>query len=73
MKSSLINFKRQNYQLIAVAVVVQIIGYILMCNFSEEQNTENIFGFTNITLAPIVILIGYILVIFAIMKKFEKA
>lgn len=46
-----------------VGLVVIILGFILM------YGKEDIFGFTKITLAPLVVLAGFSLEIYAIMKK----
>ena len=57
-------FGRQNYILTALAFAVLIIGFVLMYG-----DKENIYSFRKITLAPIVVLIGFIIGIFAIMVK----
>lgn len=60
-----------NYILIAVAVAVIIIGFVLMTgspSTATEYNPE-IFSFRRITLAPIVCLIGFLLVIVGIMYR----
>lgn len=60
-----------NYILIAVAVAVIIIGFVLMTGSPSTATEYNpdIFSFRRITLAPIVCLIGFILVIVGIMYK----
>ena len=60
-----------NYILIAVAVAVIIIGFVLMTgspSTATEYNSD-IFSFRRITLAPIVCLIGFLLVIVGIMYR----
>ncbi|MCC6721619.1 MAG: DUF3098 domain-containing protein [Bacteroidia bacterium] len=57
-------FGKQNYVLTALAFLVLIIGFILMYG-----DKENIYSFRKITLAPIVVLIGFIIGVFAVMKK----
>lgn len=56
-------FGKENYTLMIVGVVVIIIGFILM------YGKEDIFNFTKLTLAPIVVITGFIIEIFAIMRK----
>lgn len=58
-----------NYILIAVAVAVIIIGFVLMTGSPSTATEYNpdIFSFRRITLAPIVCLIGFLLVIVGIM------
>ena len=60
-----------NYILIAVAVTVIIIGFVLMTGSPSTATEYNpdIFSFRRITLAPIVYLIGFLLVIVGIMYK----
>lgn len=60
-----------NYILIAVAVAVIIIGFVLMTGSPSTATEYNpdIFSFRRITLAPIVCLIGFLLVIVGIMYK----
>ena len=60
-----------NYILIAVAVAVIIIGFVLMTGSPSTATEYNpdIFSFRRITLAPMVCLIGFILVIVGIMYR----
>ena len=60
-----------NYILIAVAVAVIIIGFVLMTGSPSTATEYNpdIFSFRRITLAPIVCLIGFLLVIVGLMYK----
>ena len=60
-----------NYILIAVAVAVIIIGFVLMTGSPSTATEYNpdIFPFRRITLAPIVCLIGFLLVIVGIMYR----
>ena len=63
---------RENYKLLAVGFVIIIIGFLLMLggkSDSPDKFSENIFSFRRITLAPIVVLAGFIFEIWAIMKK----
>jgi hypothetical protein len=65
-------FGRENYILLVASVVLVIIGYALM---SGGKTTDpkvfdgEIFNFRRITLAPIVVLIGYAVGIYSIVKK----
>ncbi len=58
---------RDNFYLMAIGFVIIIIGYILM------SGDTNIYSFRKITLAPIVVMFGYILEIYAIMKTPKSA
>lgn len=61
-----------NYMIMAAGFVLLIIGFILLSGGkSEDPNVFNpeIFNFRRITLAPIVILLGFVAEIFAIMWR----
>jgi Protein of unknown function (DUF3098) len=65
-------FGPENYKLMVIGLIVLFSGYLLMIGGgSDDPNVFNpeIFSFRRITLAPIVILIGFVIEIFAIMKK----
>jgi hypothetical protein len=65
-------FGRQNYILVIVGLIVMGIGFLLMIGGgSEDPNvfSDGIFNFQRLTLAPILILAGYIIEIFAILKR----
>jgi hypothetical protein len=63
---------RENYKLLAIGFGIIIIGFLLMLggkSDSPDKFSDNIFSFRRITLAPIVVLAGFIFEIWAIMKK----
>lgn len=63
---------KENYKLMAIGFAVIVIGFILMAGGgSDDPNvfSEDIFNFRRITLAPIILLIGFAFEIYAIMKK----
>ncbi len=65
-------FAKVNFQLLIASVVTIVIGYALMAGGkSDDPNkfSEEIFNFQRITLAPIVVLAGYAIGIYAILKK----
>jgi len=65
-------FGKENYRLMLIGLVFIIIGFILMIGGgSDDPNVFNpeIFNFRRLTIAPILILAGYAIEIFAIMKK----
>jgi uncharacterized membrane protein len=65
-------FGKENYKLMIIGVVLVILGFILMVGGGSDDpavfNPE-IFSTTRITVAPIVVVTGFIVVLFAIMKK----
>ena len=63
---------RENYKLLAIGFAIIVAGFLLMLGGkSEDPNvfSEKIFSFRRITLAPIVVLAGFIFEIWAIMRK----
>jgi membrane-bound ClpP family serine protease len=63
---------KENYKLMAIGFVVIIIGFILMAGGKSDDPkvfSEDIFSFRRITLAPIIVLAGFIFEVYAIMKK----
>lgn len=62
----------ENYKLLAIGFAIIVIGFLLMLggkSDSPDKFSENIFSFRRITLAPIVVLAGFVFEIWAIMKK----
>lgn len=61
---------KQNYIIIAVSVLLIILGFILMYGSKTEVEFNlDVFSFRRITLAPIVCMAGFVLMIFGIMWK----
>ncbi len=63
---------KQNYVLMAIGFGIVILGFLLMIGGkSNDPNVFNkdIYGFQRITLAPMVVLAGFLFEIYAIMKK----
>ena len=56
-------FGKQNYILMGASVAMIIIGFFLM------SGSEDIYSTMKITIAPLVVLIGFALGVYAIMKK----
>lgn len=66
-------FGKENYRILIVGVVLVVVGYLLMIGGGSDDpnvfNAEEIFSTRRITVAPIVILAGFVVVLFGIMKK----
>ena len=63
---------KENYRLLVIGFVIIVIGFILMVGGKSEDPTvfnPKIFSFRRITLAPLVVLFGFLFEIYAIMKK----
>jgi hypothetical protein len=65
-------FTKENYRLMLIGLGFIVIGFILMIGGGSKNPQDfspAIFDFQRLTLAPILILAGYVIEIFAIMKK----
>ncbi len=64
---------KENYKLMVIGFVIIIIGFLLMIGGKSEDpsvfNADEIFSFRRITLAPMVVLAGFIFEIWAVLKK----
>ena len=63
---------RQNYLWMGIGIAVLIVGYLLMSGGgSDDPNVfdESIFSARRITLAPTVVLAGYGIIVYAILKR----
>lgn len=68
-------FTKKNYITILVGVVLLFLGFALMSGGGEHTATsfdESIFSFRRITLAPIVVVAGFVVVGVGIMKRFKS-
>ena len=70
-------FARENYTIMAVGVAVIILGFVLMTGVANDSptgfNGDEIYSFRRITLAPITVLIGFLIEVYAILKRPKEA
>lgn len=59
-------FQKVNYQLFIASIVIVVIGFFLM------MGTEDIYSFAKITLAPLVVILGFAMGFVAILYKPKK-
>jgi len=66
-------FTRQNYMWMAIGAAVIVLGFLLMIGGKSADpnvfNKDDVYSFRRITLAPILIIAGLVMEIYAIMKK----
>jgi membrane-bound ClpP family serine protease len=63
---------KENLRLLMIGFLIIIVGFILMIGGGSSDPTvfnKEIFSFQRITLAPIVVMFGFVFEIYAIMKK----
>ena len=65
---------KKNYLYLAIGFAIIVLGFVLMTGGASESadvfNYE-MFSWRRITLAPIVVVVGFVFEIYAIMKRFE--
>jgi hypothetical protein len=69
-------FEKINYKILLIGIVVIIIGFILMSGGGSDDPkvfNEAVFNFRRIRLAPTMVLIGFGITIYAILKNPKKA
>lgn len=66
-------FGKENFTWMLVGLVIMAIGFFLMAGGKSPDpmkfNDNEIYSFTRITLSPFLIIVGFVVEIFAIMKK----
>jgi len=63
---------KKNLQLLLIGFVIIVFGFILMVGGKSEDPSvfnPDMFNFRRVTLAPLVVLFGFLFEIYAIMKK----
>lgn len=70
-------FDKENYKFLFIGIAATILGFILMIGGASEDPNEfdadSLYSFTRITLAPFLVIAGYAVVIYAIMKRKKGA
>lgn len=64
-------FDRMNYILLAVGMAVVVIGFVLMSGAGSTDSTydADIFSARRIKVAPVVCLVGFVSMIYAVIRK----
>lgn len=65
-------FGKENYRLMLIGLAVLALGFLLMIGGgSSDPDVFNpsMFNFQRLTLAPLLLIVGFVIEIFAIMKK----
>ena len=61
-------FGKKNYQLMVIGVLTLVVGFVVMSLDGEQHG----FGFLGLTLGPIIVMAGFVIQIFAILRKPTK-
>lgn len=69
-------FEKANYTILLIGIVVVALGFILMSGGGSDDpkvfNEEAVFSFRRIRLAPTMVLIGFGITIYSILKTAKK-
>ncbi len=64
---------RKNYIILAIGFAIVLLGFVLMAGGGSDSATEfnyDIFSFRRITLAPLLVVGGFVVEIFGILKRY---
>lgn len=64
---------RKNYIILAIGFAIVLLGFVLMAGGGSHSTTEfnyDIFSFRRITLAPILVVGGFVVEIYGILKRY---
>ena len=66
-------FRKENYKFLIIGLAINIVGYLLMIGgAAKDPNTfdeSELFSEVRITVAPILIVAGFVIILYSIMKK----
>ena len=73
LKKTSFGFRPENYKIMLIGLVINIFGFILMIGGGAKNPNEfdasELFSARRITIAPILIVSGYIVIAYSIMRK----
>lgn len=68
---------KENYKWLLIGLGINILGFILMIGGGSADKSQfladELFSHRRITLAPALVVLGYIVILYAIMKKGKSA
>jgi hypothetical protein len=66
-------FQPENYKILLIGLVINVLGFILMIGGAATEandfDSNELFSARRITIAPILIVLGYVVILYAIMKR----
>lgn len=72
-KHSPFSFSKQNYRLLLIGLAINVLGFILMIGGATEDptkfNADELFSPVRITIAPMLIVVGYVVILYSIMRR----
>lgn len=77
MENTVMTLTRENFKYIIIGCVVVVVGFLLMSGGGTDDpnafNEDELFSFRRITLAPFLVMAGYGVVLFGILKRPGKS
>jgi hypothetical protein len=77
MKFNHFGFQKENYRLLLIGIAINVVGFILMIGGGTDNpnnfNADELFSPIRITVSPMLIIAGYIVILYAILKKPVKS
>lgn len=72
-KKNAFGFQPENYRLLLIGLAINVIGFLLMIGGGADDpnsfNADELFSARRITISPLLIVIGYVVIMYAIMKR----
>ena len=72
-KTAPFSFSHLNYRILLIGLVINLLGYVLMIGGAatslNEFNEGELFSHVRITLSPMLIVAGFVIMAYAIMRK----
>jgi hypothetical protein len=72
-KKNAFGFQPENYRLLLIGLAINVVGFLLMIGGGADDpnsfNADELFSARRITIAPLLIVVGYIVIMVAIMKR----
>ena len=66
-------FKPENYRFLLIGLAINVLGFLLMIGGATDDPNEfhkdELFSTVRITIAPMLIIAGYIVILYSIMRK----
>ena len=68
-------FGKENYVIMLIGIAVIFIGFLCMSGGASTNPAEfnpDVFSFRRITLAPVLVILGFVIEVYAIVKKSKE-
>lgn len=69
-------FGKENYKFLLIGLAINVIGFVLMIGGGTDDpnkfNADELFSPIRLTVSPILVVAGYVIMIYAIMMKPKK-